>query len=172
MVAGEKSFTTEGRQVKKMDFAPLPNGDYDFKVLGSTADIRKGTEPKSVPYVTVALEALGTAIAEGGKNRRVYHNFHLSLVPGNDGAINIDRPNGLTLFSKAIGEAFVGEDETVTTLDGTTVQVVKAEDVKRWLQSKDGMIVRAHTKVKTSKGYPDKAEISYFIEGEGSSTPS
>jgi len=172
MTTGVKSFTTTGREVAKPEFPLITPGKYEARLEVSGARINVASGGGKLPYISCPIEVLNSAVREGGRNRKVFHNFFLSLAPGKDGVAMVDRQNGLTAFSRATGMPLTLEDGGILTMqkaneDGTTtdVDVLNPQQVLKWLQQLDGVVFSA--KVKTEKGtagYPDKSVIDYFIE--------
>jgi hypothetical protein len=174
MAVGEKKFSTKGRDAKRFSSEPFAAGDYEMKVLGDTAEVRKKQQEGDVPtfsYVTCAFEALGTG-QDGGRNRRIYHNFFLRLNPGKDGSVITDRADQLVGFARALGE-----DADVGVVRQNGEDVISAQSLVKWLKANDGAVLNAHIKVargrkdKTSgQMYSDRNELDYFIESEGGGT--
>jgi len=169
-VTGEKSFSTKGREVKKTAFQPLPAGDYELRLRSDKAEVRKGQNWDSLPYVAVYFEALNTAETDGGKNKGIYHNFFTGLTPGKDGIANTDRPSQIVAFARACGldfDASIVEREAANPDTGETrlLECLNPQALLQWLKANDGQVVKAHTKVRQQKGFEPKAEIAYFEVG-------
>ena len=168
MAKGERTFDSSKTEKKKFNFAPFAAGDYDLKLRGDKAEIKKkATDPNAFPYVSVAFEALGTA-EDGGKNRLTWHMFFLRMKPGKDGSVMPQRADQL----KGLADALA------TPIKADIIQVhgedcVSAKQVVEWLKSNDGTVVRGHVKVQAgSKDYPEpKNVISEFFEAAEGSGP-
>lgn len=169
MATGEKSFAFGSVDKKKRTFEPFPAGDYDLKVLGDTVEIRtpepSKENPNPVSYVACGFEALGSASEEGGKNRRVYHNFFCKLAPGKDGIVTPTCVDQLKGFADAIND-----QPEIAIIQQAGQDVLSQLAIKKFLQSHDGDVVRAHVGIqKGTAKYPDpKNNIKEFLESEGS----
>lgn len=164
MAKGEKKFSTQGREARKFSSKPFKAGDYDLKLLGDTAETRTSqSNPKNPPYVNVAFQALGTA-EDGGRDRRVYHNFFVSLKPGKDGSIMVDRADQIVGLSKATGQELDFDTQTIK-----EVECVNPTQLVKWLKANDGLVVKGHVKIQKGdedKGFGPKNVIDSFEEGE------
>lgn len=169
MAVGEKSFSSKGKKVERFDDSPCPPGGWPLKLRGDKAEIRKGND-SGLPYINVPFEAVGSG--EGGRDKWVFHMFHLSLKPGKDGKVMAERQDGLVALAKAFGEDFDLPTATVTDAQGNKVTVISAMPALKYLQNHDGETVNGQTKIEKGKGeYGDRARISYFEEAEASSSP-
>lgn len=168
MARGEKSFTTNGTPVDRFKSTPLPPGDYDLKLLGSEAKAGRKDEPGAVPYVTVPFQVLGTG-ENGGKDRKLYHYFFLSIKPDKSGGLRPNKQDQINGLAKGLGDEFTtSQILSGTDKDGETVDYIDPADVVAWLKERDGAIVRAHTKVQPANGqHAAKGVIHEFIEVEG-----
>ena len=102
MTTGERTWSSNGREVKKFENKPITPGEYDLKMGGDWVQkVAEGTG--KLPYLNGSVEVLGTAATEGGKNRKVYHRLFLSLKPGGDGVVMPDRGNQLNGLAKGLG---------------------------------------------------------------------
>lgn len=169
-VTGEKSWSTNGKQATKFTFEPAPSKDWEAYVLGSTAEVKKKQEPGSIPYVNVAFELEGSAMTEGGKNRRIYKMFFLSLKPGKDGNISPARQDGILGLARAYGEEADFPIIEMNDKDGNMVELLDPRAVVQWLKDHDMQALKLHSKVVSVKGQDGKAtgdrraEVDYFIE--------
>lgn len=166
---GERTFSTAGRSVKAKVFPVLPAGNYTGP-LGADSEIGKAEKWDGVPYVKMSIGANGTAASEGGKDQRVFHMLFLSLVPGKDGEINTDRPDGITALAQALGTQVEGveilEREVTDPETGATkkLEYLNPKQVQEWLKSFAGVEVNYRTKIeKGTGGYSDKSKISKFL---------
>lgn len=170
MAKGEM-FLSGKMEKKKYDNKPIPAADYDLKLVGSKAEIRRAQPKKENPtpqaYVTVPFQALGTA-ADGGKDRFVFHRFFLSMAKRKDGSIGPQMADQLVGLAEALGvelkAGFVQDNG---------VQCVSAKDVLNWLKSMDGEVVRGHVRIqRATDDYPASNVIAEFFEKEGGSDTS
>lgn len=177
MAVGELKWSSKGKTVAKFDTKPLPPDEYDFQLSASAMEIKKGDKPGKVPYITVTLDALGTATSEGGKNRKVFHNIFLHLTPSEkDGKAMVDRGGGLLDLAKSVGQdcefsalkVKYAQYDPKGNMKGELkdFSIAKPQEVLEWLKSLDGMTVRGRTKIEKSPGYNDKTVIEYFIPSE------
>lgn len=178
MAKGEKQFSTQGREARRFESKPFPEGDYQLKVLGETFEIRK-PEPKtdkktgklkpSLPYINGAYEVLGTG-QEGGKNRRVYGTLFLSQKPSDkDGSVMSDRADQLVGLARALGE----ELEGIIIIEVQGIDVIGPKGVLAWIKAHDGAVINAHVKISKERTDPDSGktysarnEIEFFIPSE------
>lgn len=169
MAKGSKTFSLSNTEKKKRSFEPFPAGDYDLKLLGNTIEVKTPQVTKErtnpIPYVNVAFEALGTGV-DGGKNKRVYHMFFLSLKPGKDGIVSPATVDGLKGFADAIGD-----QPDMKIVEVGDVEAISALAVKKFLAEHDGEVVRAHVTIQRgTKDFPnDKNVIKEFIESDANS---
>jgi len=169
MAKGEKTFNSSQVEKKKRTYEPFPPGEYDLKVLGDTVEIRKAEpskkNPTPVSYVSCGFEALGTGV-DGGKNKRVYHNFFCKMEPGKDGIVTPECADQIKGFADALGAAL-----KASIVEESGIEVISQLAVKKFIEAHDGDVVRAHVGIqKGTKDYPDpKNVIKEFIESEGNS---
>lgn len=170
---GERTFSTAGRKVTDSKPTLIPAGTYTLAVDASAADVGKADRPDAIPYVNVRFTALGTATKEGGKDRKLFHRLLLSLKPGKDGIMNMDRASGLTALAKALNTEVEGVEivsQQVTNAEGNevTIEYLNPRQVVEWVKSFDGTQVKGRVKVqKGTKEYPDdKNEIAAFMTVE------
>jgi hypothetical protein len=169
MAKGSKTISLGSTDKKKRSFEPFPAGDYDLKILGDTVEIKTPNPSKRnenpVSYVSLGFEALGTAAEDGGKNRRLYHSFWCKTAPGKDGIASFQCVDQLKGFADAIGD-----QPELKVIEQAGQEVISQLDVKKFLQSHDGDVVRAHVAIqKGSKDYPDpKNVVKEFMESEES----
>jgi hypothetical protein len=164
MSTGERTFSTAGRQVNS-GFEPFQAGNYALTL--KQVEVRQAQGAGKVPYVAATFEAEGTALREGGKNRNLFHNFLLSLKPGKDGVVNLDRAGGLVAFARAV-EVELSEVAVMTReadVDGTieTLEFLNPQEVKAWLTELVGVVVQAKVKVRKDPQYGDKNEVDRFL---------
>lgn len=176
MAQGETKWSSSGKQAIKYVRIPLPSGDYDLKINAADWSVEKKPDPGSTPYIKGMFEALNTATTEGGKNRKVFFNLWLSLVPGKDGACTVERANGVNGMAKGFGEecSFSVAQAQKKEKDGSIIKIPIAnpQEVLKWVKAHDGAVLKAHVKVKKQKNYDDQNEIEYFIEAEsGAANP-
>ncbi len=175
---GEKKWSAKGKEVTKMSFEPLPKGDYEFRVDAGLIEQRVAKDkPGSVPYISIALPALGTA-QNGGKDRRVYHRLFLHTVPSEkDGKAMVERQGGVLDLAKALGVEpefsqisvpYQKYDAKGNKQGGMTkMSILKPSEVVEWLKSFDGTVIKGHVKVdRGNKEYGPKNEVDYFIPSE------
>lgn len=175
-VTGEKSFSTTGKTAKKSDFTPLPPKVWEAKVRAESVEVRKRSEPGTLPYVNCAFECLDSAFTEGGKNRLQYHKLFLNTKPNEKGYSQVEKANQLVGLARAFGEEFNGGvlevdyTDPKTSATGKTV-IVNPAEVVAWLKAHDGMIIKLKTKMrKASENYPADSEIDYFVEATASTS--
>lgn len=176
---GELGYSSQGRTPVKVSFEPINAGDYPLTLVGKSIEIKSKAEPGSLPYVNVSFIAGGTALSEGGKDRRVFHKLWLSLEPSpKTGTPPVDGANQILGLAKALGTElnFEGDDimrKDKLQDDGETmkkVSILNPQSVVEWLQGFDGAEVRGHIKIRRAsekdkaKGYSDQNEIAYFME--------
>jgi hypothetical protein len=188
MAQGMRTVNFAERKVKT--FALLPPDKYTLKLMGPATKVSKADKPGAVPYVQTAFEVLGTATHEGGQNRRVYHNFWLKTVPGDDGTSLIEGREQLVAFARAVGETpelpeqdfatvkllhrdadgslrKAKQGESVDETEQENITILGAAEVKEWLVQHDGVEVQARIKVeKGTGGYDDKNKVDRFIYEE------
>lgn len=166
MAKGESGFNTGSVEKKKYNFKPFAQGDYELKLLGETADVRKAAvtkkRPNPLPYVALAFEALGTG-EDGGKNKRVYHNLFCSLNPDKNGVQMPARADQI----KGLADA-LGSHPTLPSTMVNGVECINPLVVKKWLEKHDGEVMKGHVRIqKGTDEYPDpKNVISEFFEPE------
>jgi hypothetical protein len=176
-VKGE-SFSTKGKQAKKMTRRLCPIGSYDLKLRTDKAEVKK-SEASGRSRVSVAFEALKSD-PDGGKNFFVYHDFHLGLTPGKDGTPMVERANQLVGFARASGTDFNVPTVNVTVTPDPkdpdtqiTERALNAQEVLKILKGLDGTIVKGQVKHEQrqganqldDEGKPIKdARIAYFEE--------
>lgn len=168
-VQGERTWSTKGKQVQKFEFKPFPVGEYPLVLDCSKIEIKKKQEPGKFPYINIAFTAQGTALTEGGKDRKVFHRFFVSLKPGKDGNVMPERGNQIMGLAKGFGEELEGvrilrmKDE-----NGNDVDVLDPKGIVAWLKARDGQTVMGRVKIqKGNTEYPnDKNEVDYFMEAE------
>lgn len=175
MATGEKTFSSEGRQVHVFKSTPFKQGDYDMKLMND-AETRTKPGEGNLPYINVSFEAQGTAEKEGQKNRRVFHRFFLDTTPSSkDGVAMVDRGNGIVAFAAAASQplsvSLVARKKGVGE-DAQEVDILGPKGTVAYLKALEGTIVRAHVKVvagteadpeRGTQGYPAKNEVAYFI---------
>jgi hypothetical protein len=168
MATGEKSWSSKGKQAKRMSFEPIPAGEYDLKFRGGTAAIKKGKDPKSMPRVSLQAEALNTASSEGGKNRIIFLDLYTSLKPGRDGEVMPERSGQVLDLAKALNEEVNFRTVSISDGDGGTIRCLDARQLKEWVTAHDGVVVKAKVKVKAgTKEYPNPTnQVDYFIASE------
>lgn len=172
MTTGIKTFSSEGREVKKVEFTPPPVKDWDARLMLENLKIAVAQGVGKLPYIDVHIELLNSAIREGGKNLRLFHKFFVDLTPSDkDGAAMVDRQNGLVAFSKSVNTALNCDVVTKTKKndDGTEkeCEILEPDSVKRWLKQFDGVVFKLKSKIeKGTAGYSDKGAVDYFIEAE------
>lgn len=164
--AGEKTWSSSGKNPVKFEFEPLPSKDWEGVIRTAKAEIQAGQEPGSLPYVKFGIEAEGSAMKEGGKNRYIFPMLWLSLKPGKDGNVSPERANNIVGLARALGEE-TPEFPVITKTNktGETEELLDPRAVLEWIKSKDGMTVKFHSKIET---YKDKrnAVVDYFIPSE------
>jgi hypothetical protein len=168
MAQGEKTFSSDGRDVSRFDRSPLRAGEWTGKFHSSKAEIGKKNDPGAIPYVkNVYFEALDSATEEGGSNKRVYQMFFLMLTPGKDGKLMPERQGQIIDLAQAVGVRFDGGVVTTKNSQGQTVEYLNPKDVVKYLQSLDGELVKFRSKIKKGTGgYDDSATVDYFIAND------
>jgi hypothetical protein len=178
-VTGEQGYSSQGKTAVKRVFEPFNQGDYPLALVGQSVEISKGQD-SGVPYVKASFVARGTALAEGQKDRRVFHSFFLSIDPSPKGNVAIESADQMLGLARSLGQEleFTGDD--IINVTGTTkageeyeTRLIDPRVAKEWLMQQDGLEVMGHVKVrrgqmdkKTNKKYDDKNEIAYFIESD------
>ena len=177
MAKGEKTFSTEGRSVKKFEFTPPTPGDYDFKLRTSKVAVARADGANKVPYINgVVLELLNSAKSEGGKNMQVYHSMFLRIDPDKDGVAAVDRGDGLVAFAKSLGVKMsnfplITCKRGLQNGDVVDATIVSPQRVADWLKGLDGAVGRCRTKVRIGTGASEGKKfgaVDYFIESEES----
>lgn len=172
MAKGEM-FLSGKVQKKKFSNEPIPAADYDLKILGDTAEIRTAEvtkeRPNPVPYVSFALEAMGSAKEEGQRNRRVYHSLFLNMTPRKDGSLSPQMADQVKGLADALGDQLKA---SIITVNG--VKCISAKEVKQWIENHTGEVVRGHVKIQRGTSeYPDpKNVIAEFFEKDDASEES
>lgn len=168
MATGERTFGTSSRTVED-NFKPLPAGDYTLKLGATEVRCAEANGPTAkIPYVNVTFDVLGTAKTEGGKNRKHFHRFLVSLAPGSDGIVSLDRTSGLTAFAKCIGSEMEGitivERESVDAQGAAITQAyLNPAQVCEWLNSLAGAEVKCKLKIKKDEQRGDQNEVARFL---------
>lgn len=172
MTTGERTFSTVGRNVVKPKQTLIPNGPYQM-TLDSGAAAAKAEAWDAIPYVKVAFTVEGTALKDGGKNRKAFHQFYLSMKEGSDGVVNVDRENGLLALARACGTDFEGVEIIEQTLtnpengDTKTAEYLNPVQVVEFLKGLEGQTVKGRIGTKPgSNGYEAKNEIKAFSKAE------
>ena len=163
MATGEKRVNFGERKVTKFQFKPVDPGEWDLKLNAGKAEIRKSKEkgPNAVPYINVSFSALGSG-GEEGKDRLVFHSFFLKVTPGDNGQAMIDAENGIGGYIAALGLAddFQPRTMEVEDPDGNTIEILNPNDVLRFLQEHDGVVVRGRTRLKEKYGSKGEYEAA------------
>lgn len=161
MATGEKTFSTAGRTVTT-GLPPFPQGDYELKLRKS--EVRCKDEPGAIPYVSVQAEVLGTAATEGGKNRVVFFNLFMSLVPGKDGIVAPERGSGLVALARALDTELEDLNVIERDFDGQHQEFLDARAVATWLQTLEGAVCRARIRIsKAQNGFEPRNEVDRFL---------
>lgn len=166
MAKGEASFGFGNKEKKRYSFEPFSARDCDLKLLGESIEIRKSqNNPESFSRVSCAFLALGTA-DEGGKDKRVFHDFYVRLKEDKNGVKTVLRADQIKGFADGVGKQ---PDFPLATQNGE--KILSPQAVVKWLKSFDGEVVRGHVRVKAgSKDYPEARNvISEFFDAEESS---
>lgn len=168
MAKGQSTFDLRNGKKEKREFEPFEAGDKDLKLRGNSCEIRtaKPSErnPKPTPRIAVTFEALGTAKEEGDKNKVVFHDFHLSTVPGKDGKMMPMLVDGIKGFCDALGK-FPSLEEIVH--EGSGKKILDPKRLLSWLKEQDGEVVRARIGLQAaSKEWPAKNIVKEFYEPE------
>lgn len=171
-VAGETTYSTQGRTAQKFAFEPVPSKDWEAKINGDKFEIRAKQEPGSIPYINGAFEILDSAAVDGGKNRVIFKMFFLSLKPGKDGNVSPDRADGILGMARSLGIDAEFDILSKNDKDGVPVFYLNPKTVLQWIKDNSGAVVRLHSKVVSQKGADGKpngerkAEVDYFIAAE------
>lgn len=165
MATGERTWSSAGKETKKQVIALIPKGDYELKLTTSDSRVNKKEEPGKMPYVTTMCQVLGTENAQG-LPKKLLIMLLVSLKPGKDGVVNVERGNGLVALAKSLG---VDTPEfnlvQVPDAEGEPIDCIDPKEVTKWLAEHDGKVIKAHIKVeKGSGGYSDSNKVDYFIE--------
>lgn len=170
MSEGERNFSSRGRTTHKYDNTPPPKGSYEGKLRTADAKVDRSTNPKSagLPYIgNWSIELLGTAIEDGGRNKRVFHSLFCSLEPGDDGKVLVDKADQAVALAMALGEELSMGTVEAKRNDGKRVMILSPQELCAWLKQQDGRLVKLETKVRAAKGeYSARAEVDFFIEGD------
>lgn len=174
MATAQKRFTSGDRTVTKFDRTPIATGDYDLKLMGRSAEIRKAQGPGKLPYVNVPFEALETAKEEGGKNRWVYQKFWINTEANASGGAPVDNAGQILGLADAIGERESLDAFRIITLKRQPKKgpledcdCLNPHDLKKWFVDHDGIVVKGHVIVRRGgKGFNDQNEIDAFIPGD------
>lgn len=168
MAQGETTFSTEGRKTVKFVSTPLPtNVDYNFKLNGD-AEIRQADGVGKLPRIAVSMDMLGTATKDGGKDRKVFVDFHLNLAPGKDGVAMVDRGNGIVAFAKSIGDVMAGITikDAVYGEEEKPVQILSPKGVLAWLKAHEGATGQVRLRLEKDLNGEQRNRVAYFIEQE------
>lgn len=161
MATGETRWSSEGQNVKRVSFEPIPTGVYTLE-LKDGPRIGKANRDDAFPYVKCAFIAHGTG-KDGGNDRWVFHSIFLSLTPGKDGELMMNRGGQLTELSQALGDMC---EAGVLTLKDKTGKVVgkylDPKDVQAWLEGHAGNVINGKVYVEKQKGYDDQNKIEFF----------
>lgn len=167
MAKGESKFTFGDKQKKSFSFEPFSARDCDLKLVGDSIEVRKSqrTNP-SFSRVACAFVALGTAKEEGGKDRRVFHDFYLRLKPDKNGVQTPLRSDQLKGFADATGQQPAFDE-----VKQNNENILSPQQVVAWLKSLDGEVVRGHVRIKAGTAeFPEARNvISEFYDAEESS---
>lgn len=160
-VTGERTYSTSGKTPVRDTFPPLPAGNYELTLLGETVEVGKSDKVGSMPYVRVRFQV---ALPEG-KTRKVSHFFACDTRP-RFGSPPPDKADGICGYAKALGEEFTGGMVEVPDEQGQNVLCLDPQDLAAYLRGKDGMVTKAHLRIKKAKegsGYSDDNSVSRFI---------
>lgn len=164
MAKGEMSWNAGSVQVKKFNFDPLPNGEYDMKLDGRTLEIRKKQEPGSFPRVASRFTAVGTG-KDGQKDRIVFHDFYVRTEPNEKGTVLVAMSGQLVDFIKALG--LDPDDVDLPLIDVNGEKCIDAVALKKWLENRDGEVVKARVRTEKDQNGEPRNRIGAFIEAEG-----
>lgn len=169
MATGESRWSSEGREVKRLNKELIPNGLYPLE-LKDGPRIGKAEGEGKTPYVKCAFVAQGTG-KDGGKDRWVFHMLNLGLTPGKDGTAMPERGGQLLELAAAFGEAI---DVNVLSLkDANGKEVAKYLDPKgvvEYLEEHAGQIVTGKVyieKAKKNSKFDDQNKIEFFEPSNG-----
>lgn len=169
MARGERQFSIADQQVKRFSNEPIPNKEWRFILDTKGVTIKKPKdETKAVPYISgIRLRALGSAKEEGQKDRLVFHSLFISLVPGKDGVLMMNRGGGLVEFCKALGRADKNFSERdYQTSEGEVQAGLDAKEILDFVKSVDGMELGGRTKTEKNPKGEMESKVDYFIEAE------
>lgn len=175
MAKGEKRWT--GGDIVKMTFTPVPNKDWEVKLIASAVKVDK-QKPESggIPYLSgLRFQCFNSAEKEGGKDRIIFHALFLGLRPDKNGNVSPNYANGLNALMKAFGENPATQNIGILTKeleDGESIEYLDPKDVLQYLKNHDGDTLSLHSKIKNSETYGAQAQVDYFIEAEGASEAS
>lgn len=169
MAVGQRKFQSRDVVIKKFSSEPFPAGEYELKLETESASVGKKDEPGKFPYVNCRFRALGTAGAEGGKDRLLFHMLFTSLKPMKNGGLMVENANQSIALARAMGQELedVGinikeqKDET-----GQTQGYLDPQALLQWLKNNDGVIVKARVKIQKDKEYGDKNVVDFFEPAE------
>lgn len=169
MAKGEKRWSPSGPAVR-MTFDPVPPKDWDAKIDASAVEIAKGAQDKGgIPYIKgLRLTCLGSAMKEGGKDRKIFLNYlALSLKPTANGNPMTAFANQLTGLMYALGDIRDFPTKVmVINEEGEEVEYLDPKEVKDYLKSHDGEVIKIHSKTQNSDTHGKQAVVDYFIEAE------
>lgn len=184
MAKGERKFDISSINVTRKSFEPPAPGNYEARLVSTTAEIRMSEESK-LPRINCYFELLGTETGDKGSLKRVYHDFHTSMKPSEkDGVAMIARQNGLVAFGKAIGhntlpvgvvKKTVPFRKNGKTVDGKTeeVQLLDPSDVLKYVKGLDGETVKLRVKLEKRTDFATgkktgevDAKVDYFEEAD------
>lgn len=167
---GVKTFNTSGRTVAKTSNPPpVAPGEYTCFIRPDHIKVACSDKPGAIPYVAYSIEVQGSALTEGGKNRLVFTNLFIGLKPGKDGVLNIDRANGLTALTRALGTPADGIELLEREFEGEKVDYLNPQQVAEYLRNNAGVEFQAFIKVETSEYKGEKQEknvVSRFVARE------
>jgi hypothetical protein len=170
MATGETSFTSKGLNVKKSSLAPLPNGEYELRLIGSSLEVGKNADPGKMPYVRAQFEIVGHNFASG-KVRTQTVWFGTGMKPGKDGIRNPERASGIVGFAKSAGVDFDIGFVEMDDGSGATETCLNPQQLKEYLSGLDGTVVKARLKVdKGNAQYAPGNKVDEFIPTESAVT--
>lgn len=164
MVAGEKMWSSKGRETKKAGFEPAPAGTYRGKILGSYAEIAKKNEPGSVPYVKARIE-----FKYEDQKKMLFPMFFLSTKPGKNGIASPEYANGILGLARGLGQEVNFPLRAHQTGDGENIEILNPQKVVDFLKANDGSEITFELKVRKQKDRDPQNEIVMFVPAEDSS---
>jgi hypothetical protein len=160
MAKGETTWSSKNATVKKSNFEPVPPGDYELKLDASKADVRKAQGEGKFPRVAVAFTVVGSAKG-GGRDRLVFHDFYVRIQPNEKGNVLVEMSGQIVAFAKALPA-----EVNVKTTMFNGERILDPIALKKWLQNRDGEIVKGRVRIEKDLNNEPRNRIASFEEAD------